>query len=302
MKKIVVSTTLAASLLASGIPAFAQGDFLQNGTKEIESVVKDEMKELTKYLKFYGEIIEINKDGDSSTILVENPDTSSQMYLIITDEVLSYNSATTEPFQDYKKGLFIEGYYDKNKPILMIYPPRIEPEIVIVHDRENIGQVKIGKFNDDLISVDNQLKIFLDDKTILLNEKGDKIEETELYNKELIVFYTFSTKSIPAHTTPSKIIALDNLSEVDLFIQEDHFYKDGAKMIPLRKVAESLGYEVTWKNYSVLVEKPNRSLQIKILDKAYKVNEDVNYFKVTPELKDGKTYVSEEFLEVLTAK
>ena len=146
----------------------------------------------------------------------------------------------------FKKGQRIDAYYDKNKPMLMIYPAQIFPELVIMHDEGDTGSVKVSKFNDEFLSLDKELKLNIEEETILENEKGEKIDQADLSGKELIVFYNISTKSIPAQTAPTKIIAINSLSpemkEIQTIIDNDHFMQNGTKMIPLKKVAEQLGY------------------------------------------------------------
>ena len=43
---------------------------------------------------------------------------------------------------DLKKGATVEAYYDKNKPMILIYPTTVTPEIVIVKDEKVLGEVK----------------------------------------------------------------------------------------------------------------------------------------------------------------
>ena len=74
-------------------------------------------------------------------------------------------------------------------------------------------------------------------------------------------------------------------------------------MIPLRQVAEQLGYEV--KNYAnstqkkVTLTKGNSSIEIIRNTKTYGYNKSLRLFLEHPMLKDKKTYVSEEILDIL---
>lgn len=309
MKKI--STMVLAAFITGGLvtnhSVQAQGELPKEVTEELGKE-NSQQKDISNYLAFSGVISTIKQDGESLSLVVENPEGSKEMIFPISDDVLVFNSGTAEQFEKdkIKKGLQVEVYFDKTKPMPAIYQPMITPEIIVVHDDKAIGQVKISKFDENLVSLDEELKLHIDEDTILMNKKGEAIEKEELRGQELMVFYTISTRSIPAQTTPKKIIDLDHLSEqmaeVQRIINEDHYMNGETKMIPIRKVAERLGYEVKWqpKTRSVTVSKQNLSFQVSIGNTAYGYNRSLRYFEAAPEIKEGKTYVPEEFLEMLT--
>ena len=270
-----------------------------------------QQQDVSNFMKVSGVISKVIKDdANLPKLIVEDKEKTTETHLNITDEALIFNSSTTEQLKrdSLKEGLLIDAYYDKHKPMLMIYPPRITPEIVIVNDKEKPGNVKVGLFDENLVSLDNDLKLNIGEKTVILNEKGENISAEELKGKELIVFYTVSTKSIPAQTTPTKIIALDiaqkhMLEEAQFAIGDDYYMEKGEKMIPIRKVAEHFGYKVEWQNKSATIEirQQNRSFLISIGKEQYSYNKSLRYFKVVPEIKNGKAYVPEEILDILGA-
>ncbi|KEF38795.1 copper amine oxidase family protein [Schinkia azotoformans MEV2011] len=270
-----------------------------------------QQQDVSNFMKVSGVISKVIKDdANLPKLIVEDKEKTTETHLNITDEALIFNSSTTEQLKrdSLKEGLLIDAYYDKHKPMLMIYPPRITPEIVIVNDKEKPGNVKVGLFDENLVSLDNDLKLNIGEKTVILNEKGENISAEELKGKELIVFYTVSTKSIPAQTTPTKIIVLDiaqkhMLEEAQFAIGDDYYMEKGEKMIPIRKVAEHFGYKVEWQNESATIEirQQNRSFLISIGKEQYSYNKSLRYFKVVPEIKNGKAYVPEEILDILGA-
>ena len=79
-----------------------------------------------------------------------------------------------------KKGATVEAYYDKNKPMILIYPTTVTPEIVIVKDEEVFGEVKIAKFDKNYFSLDGELKLNVGKDTVLLNQQGKEIKEKGL--------------------------------------------------------------------------------------------------------------------------
>ena len=99
----------------------------------------------------------------------------------------------------------VTGFYDANAPAILIYPPQY-PAIVMVKDTD-YQNVTVDYFNNQLINSDGNLKLNIAPSTevILTN---DQLFNRYPGNRNLIVIYGPTTKSIPAQTTPYKIIVL----------------------------------------------------------------------------------------------
>jgi hypothetical protein len=111
-------------------------------------------------------------------------------------------------FVDHKVvgvGEEVTGFYDENAPALLIYPPQY-PAIVIAKNTE-YQNVTVDHFNNQFISSDGNLKLNIAPSTevILTN---DQLFSKHPGNRNLIVVYGPTTMSIPAQTTPYKIIVL----------------------------------------------------------------------------------------------
>lgn len=100
-------------------------------------------------------------------------------------------------------GDFVTGYYDGNAPVPMIYPPQYQALVMV---KENPYQnVKVDYFNRQLESQDGQLKLNLTLFTPILLANGQAFTR-DPGNRNLIVIYGPTTRSIPAQTTPYKIV------------------------------------------------------------------------------------------------
>jgi hypothetical protein len=97
----------------------------------------------------------------------------------------------------------VTGYYDGNAPAILIYPPQF-PALVMVKDSPHYN-VKVDFFNGQLVSSDGQLKLNMSPYTQIALPNGQPFSKIPT-NRNLIVLYGPSTKSIPAQTTPYKII------------------------------------------------------------------------------------------------
>ncbi len=127
-----------------------------------------------------------------------------------------------------------------------------------------------------MISEDGQLVIHINDKTPVTFEDGKSVQEAlegktlaELLDgRKLTVTYTIATRSMPPQTSPEKVVVL--YEEITVLPQPvtpvvpegtitgevlidgivveapAAYLKDEVVMLPLRAVAEKLGFDVTW--------------------------------------------------------
>lgn len=97
----------------------------------------------------------------------------------------------------------VTGYYDANAPTPLIFPPQLRALVMV---KENASQnVKVDFFNNELISRDGQLRLNLSPYTQIVLANGQPFRKNPS-ERNLIVIYGPSTKSIPAQTTPYRIV------------------------------------------------------------------------------------------------
>ena len=97
----------------------------------------------------------------------------------------------------------VTGYYDGNAPVPLIYPPQYRALVMV---KENPYQnVKVDYFDRQLVSRDGQLKLNLSPYTQILLQNGQPFTRNPA-NRNLIVIFGATTRSIPAQTTPTKLI------------------------------------------------------------------------------------------------
>lgn len=100
-------------------------------------------------------------------------------------------------------GEWVTGYYDGDAPVPMIYPPQYRALIVV--KESNFQNVKVDFFNQQLVSSDGQLQLNLSPSTVISLKNGQPFTKSPA-NRNLIVLYGPTTRSIPAQTTPYEII------------------------------------------------------------------------------------------------
>jgi hypothetical protein len=112
----------------------------------------------------------------------------------------------TTYFVDQEKvavGDSVTGYYDGNAPVPLIYPPQYRALVMVKESPYH--NVKVDYFNSQLESRDGQLRLNLSPYTQILSRNGQDFTQNPA-NRNLIVIYGPTTRSIPAQTTPYKII------------------------------------------------------------------------------------------------
>jgi len=161
---------------------------------------------MTKFFSFHGTVTMITDlvgqtgagEGCNKLITVENG----------TGAIVNFVVSPTTYFVDHVMvavGDRVTGYYDGNAPAILIYPPQY-PALVMVKDSP-YQNVKVDYFNNELESSDGRLRLNISPYTQILLTNGQLFTRNPA-NRDLIVIYGPSTKSIPAQTTPYRIIVL----------------------------------------------------------------------------------------------
>lgn len=104
-----------------------------------------------------------------------------------------------------RPGMRIAAFYDTNLPTPAVFPPQYRAEIITSLRRGQ--QVMLGYFDEELISSDNSLQLNLGPMTNVVTLNGQPYN-CDPVNSELLVYYTTTTFSIPAQTTPQKVVVM----------------------------------------------------------------------------------------------
>lgn len=303
MTKIVpfaMSALLIGGAVVAPTASANEGEAVTNATDN-----KEQNPEVQPtFIKIAGTIENVEKREDATYYTVkENENTN---VFVVNDETLVFDNTGKEV--KLQKGDQVTAYTYANKPMLMIYPPQYNPEVIIVETKE-MGIAEVDFFNKELVNTDNTLKLNVSEETELLSLSGKKVKAKDLAEQHLLVFYTITTMSIPAQTPPSKVVVLDTIAQeqgevdpskaaVQEIINNDFYEVEGTKMVPLRLIAEELGFKVESTGKGAIISKGAVSYTITRGQKEYGYNKALRYFKVAPALLEpSKTYVPVEFVE-----
>ncbi len=125
-----------------------------------------------------------------------------------TGNIVNFVVTPTTYFVDHAMinvGDEVIGFYDANAPVPLIYPPQYRA--LVMARTSPYQEVKVDYFDSQLVSSDGQLKLNLFPNTRIVLENGHPFTGNPA-NRNLIVVYGPTTRSIPAQTAPYEVIVM----------------------------------------------------------------------------------------------
>ncbi|RXJ00744.1 copper amine oxidase N-terminal domain-containing protein [Anaerobacillus alkaliphilus] len=303
-KKMIALVLSTSVLTLSAGTIFASKDISQvEGGHEIIPISAEiDQINQSHYHSFTGSVTEMREsDGvEGSMIVTVKNDQKQIANIIISKDTYLLGENPLEV------GTVITGFYDAHAPMLMIYPPQYNTEVVVVGELGD--NIKVDLFDQNLVSADFFLKLNVSEETEIISQNGENFEG-DVSNRHLAVLYGITTRSIPAQTSPSKIIVLNKKQEfyqdvasMDIVVDNQKIEapspyqnEDGVIMIPVRAIAEALGFPATWegKTQSVRI---GMGITLTIGKDYYTYMRTAPiYLGAAPELINGVTYVPLHF-------
>lgn len=376
MKKNLITLIAAISILASSTAVFAddtpvvmpvsdeimnvpaqpdtefedqiQGDIMPISANPDENIQAPVM--MPSYTVNTVTVTEVTDNSIATTINTEDAENFENTinYTIIDKTiVLGFAKGDVKSVKDIKKGDKITVYTDAYSPAPLIMPPQYQADVIVVEDAAaTLSNIDVDTYikgeNEMLVNAANTLALNIGDETEIVDREGNKVDAKDLDKKDLAVIYGASTRSIPAQTTPNKVIVLGEnemaLAQIEAAKNEpavtpaptetpaapeefDNMYvnsvsvgdkvitniyrkDDNTLMLPLREIAETLGFTVTWDGDLKAVMLNDGMYSLKIGENGYVKGKMVPMqLSAAPEIKeDDLTYVPfEYFTEVLEA-
>jgi len=323
LKKLVAGAAVVALLPLTGYAVLAnQVEYPDATGTEVSEVAPN-----SYFNSFTGTVQAISdfEDviGNNLFVTVENAN-GQVANLIIPEDAFFIND------NEIAIGVEITGYFRANLPMPMIYPPQYYVSVVAV-DVEDAVFIKVDRFNEDLVSQDGLLKLNITDATTIVTQGGQAFDG-DLTNRKLVVLYDVSTRSIPAITTPNKVVVMYEIAVPPIGIIDDtdlteivppvgnidvagweiivegqrvagsgFTNAEGGVMVPLRAIAEALGFDITWEwSAAERLVILDGDIALRIGDTTYFNNGTAVELPFAPELVNGTTtYVPLQFFRMV---
>ena len=188
-----------------------QGDIMVLNGEETDAAAP---VETASYISVDVTVVKTDSDVDgiikTTTDVNNKDDQNNTVNLKITDDTLVYdNLGNKKALSDLTDGTKITVFTGSYEPTPLILPVQYTANVIIINGDQE------GNVNADTYLVDeegytnaaNTLNIATADDTKIV-DKDEKEYKGDLDKNDLIVFYGASTKSIPAQTTPTKVVVL----------------------------------------------------------------------------------------------
>lgn len=104
-----------------------------------------------------------------------------------------------------REGMEVTMYYRTDEPAPLIYPPQYRAAVVAPQMRGQM--VDVDYYNKSLVNQDMTLQLNLNGSVDITTTNNQRFLGSPA-NNDLVVVYSSSTRSIPAQTTPTKIVVL----------------------------------------------------------------------------------------------
>lgn len=282
-------------------------------------------------------------EGTLSTVLngtdAENPE--NIVNYTILDETLVFNSkGEKKSVEDIEKDANITVFTSSYAPAPLILPPQYQADVVIIREDEEsfLDFINVDTYLEDgdmFVNAANTLALNISEDTEIVDLEGNTVNGDKLENNDLIVFYGASTKSIPAQTTPEKVVVLgenetalaqieaaknevnetpaptdapENEGDIEVDFTkvksitvgdktiENVYSNDDVLMVPLREIAENLGLTVEWNGEMRAVILNGGIYSLSIDENSYAKGKMMPMeLGSAPEIKDDLTYVPVEY-------
>lgn len=170
--------------------------------------------ETASYISVDVTVVKTDSDVDgiikTTTDVNNKEDQNNTVNLKITDDTLVYdNLGNKKALSDLTDGSKITVFTGSYEPTPLILPVQYTANVIIINGDQE-GNVNADTYLADeegYTNAANTLNIAAADDTKIV-DKDEKEYKGDLDKNDLIVFYGASTKSIPAQTTPTKVVVL----------------------------------------------------------------------------------------------
>lgn len=138
--------------------------------------------------------------GDGCVIFAAVEDMDGNTVNFIIDP-----SAYVVDFTTLNVGMTCTFWYRTDVPVPLIYPPQYNAVVIAVERRGRM--IDVSFYNNALLNEEQTLQLNLD-ASVELRTANNQYFQGSPANHNLVVIYENSTRSMPAQTTPRKVVVL----------------------------------------------------------------------------------------------
>ncbi len=163
----------------------------------------------------------------------------------------------------------------------------------------DIGELALSVFDNTLTDIGGELQLDVTSGTEIwdLNDDDDDLTEEDVRNTESLAYFSDTSGDDPVVADAEFILVLNRTPKV----ARESFSNGGYKYIPLRAAASSCKYECRWISAEdgILLTRGETEILIRLGDTEYTKDGHDGEFSAPPLLKNGKTFVPKEIIEIM---
>lgn len=298
----VLALTLAFTVVGS---TAAYAEVMKGETTPVPISAEVET-EASAYISNTGKITEVADTEDGNKVFTMDNENGGLRFVVApTTTIVDRETGSVITADNLTEGMEVAVIYSAMAPMGMSMPPYMGQVTAVVANADK-GFISVGHFNDDLLNEKDLLQLNMAESTNILTTLGTRsiLGADDVKGKDAVVFYDVTTRSIPAQTTPSFVLLLEEREAVteETETAVDTKSAEAPEMVALRDAAEAKGYSVKWqgKTAPVVLEKDGVTAQITLGSTTYVVEGDMAMTSAAAaELTDGVLYVSADVVENL---
>lgn len=170
----------------------------------------DGMRVESSYVRIAGTIVDIvatrmgnrGMNGCMNYVTVEDMNGNTVNFLVTP---FTY----VVDFDTLSVGMSCTFWYDAQAPVPLIFPPQYNA--VVAAQDKNGRMIDVSYYDENMVNVEQTLQLRMD-HSVQIRTTNNQYFQGDPMNHSLVVIYENSTRSIPAQTTPRKIVVLcDNV-------------------------------------------------------------------------------------------
>ncbi len=251
--RVLVSAMAGAMIL--GTTAFAQNETAVTTEATPLAAVEvdaseDQQTQQAAYVTYTGTVLEKEEGQDGAWRVTIGNEEGPTLVANLMPGVQVFDAGAPEEsksVEDVEKGMEVTFLLPSLSPMTMSLPPQTSSvEAVVLHSAD--GSFTVGTFDENLVCAEAMLQLNIGEETAISSVTGNKriYGAEDLKNSEALVFYTITTRSIPAQTTPSKVVILAEETEATADPEAKAMPEAVSTYVPMRATAEEAGFTVEW--------------------------------------------------------
>ncbi|MDD4320953.1 MAG: stalk domain-containing protein [Acidaminococcaceae bacterium] len=252
--------------------------------------------------------------AEENRVVVQGTGNIDNIVLFLQGKTYIVDNATMQKVQkiEIKKGDYVYAFYGAN--MTKSIPPQAKAVLLVLGKGDSsIAYMRISQVEDK----GDYVKVYYDNQSMDIDEKAMPSYKSIRQGDELLGWYTATAASVPTSFKASHAMVLNRTVVENLTVsfltgnilvenkqlpltEKNKIYSvNGVTYLPLRTIAEILGYSTTWNavDKSIKLQKASKSARLQVGNRGYWQDKERIILENVPLMIDGQTLVPLDFFK-----